>query len=853
MSHRPHPHSTTIPNHHHKDIPSSPATPTRTPAQFPPPTSPTPVADSAASPTTPTAGTLSGQADVSSVVPQPSRPQSRPASRHSLKRPSARHGNRMPSEPATPEDRSRQKGRGANRGSRAASRSNPKPSKSRHAEPSRGVLPHPSSVTSAAASLHDDTTRMLKQLETRHINLEQLVAEVKGIYAGLVMVESKCIEVDKVDANVSSTNKASSSSGDDPTAKANNTVQSAKLNNEQWQALIALHRTLLNEHHDFFLASQHPSASPPLKRLAAKYAMPARMWRHGIHSFLELLRHRLPASLEHMLTFIYLSYSMMALLLETVPAFEDTWIECLGDLGRYRMAIEDDNMVDREVWTGVSRRWYSRASDKAPTTGRLYHHLAILARPNGLQQLFYYAKSLCVPVPFSSARESIMTLLDPILSRQPTRLPQLDVHFIFAHGVLFSGKKESEFPSALEGFVDGLDIHIARTSRMWLEPGYYIAVANLCALLGYGEPTNLFMRTFKALRPEDSSQDQHPVKESDERLEKALELNCRTHRVVWGRFRDPSILAYLHVVMVFLDRVVRHSNLMAYMEKQFPWRLLSAQLNTLLDASDAALRFDQDDFPRPEKEAPRPLPEDYAMRGLLWVDNYLPLDWFTNEKTDDEERYFELPSMMDARRVRCLWLGRRIARQGKWLLYDAETRQFSVPPEYEEDVDEMTYFAAQGEVLTPSDVPEGGNSMTGRLETLGEAMDMDMVCNLQTRRNAKAKKRLHFANGFLLSRFSLNLIPLRPRPSQSRDPSRPIPSDPSLFAFHVARTRRPIRNIRIHEQGNQLLRLMEYRSSLLEAWKRIYAEYGQGLKFNVLPSGSDALRSQFGFLEEKIF
>lgn len=58
--------------------------------------------------------------------------------------------------------------------------------------------------------------------------------------------------------------------------------------------------------------------------------MPARMWRHGIHAFLEVLRHRLPESLEHMLAFIYIAYSMMALLYETVPAFEDTWIECLG-------------------------------------------------------------------------------------------------------------------------------------------------------------------------------------------------------------------------------------------------------------------------------------------------------------------------------------------------------------------------------------------------------------------------------------------------------------------------------------------------------------------------------------------
>ena len=122
-----------------------------------------------------------------------------------------------------------------------------------------------------------------------------------------------------------------------------------KFNNEQCQALIALHRTLLHEHHDFFLAAQHPPATPAVRRLALKYAMPARMWRHDIHSFLELLRNSLPASLDYMLAFIYLAYLMMTLLLETVPAFEDTWIECLGDLGRYRMAMEDDNVRDREV------------------------------------------------------------------------------------------------------------------------------------------------------------------------------------------------------------------------------------------------------------------------------------------------------------------------------------------------------------------------------------------------------------------------------------------------------------------------------------------------------------------------
>jgi hypothetical protein len=84
------------------------------------------------------------------------------------------------------------------------------------------------------------------------------------------MVESKCIEVDN-----------NQSSPNDP---------DKRLNNQQWQAMIALHRTLLQEHHDFILASQHArAASPALGRLAAEYAMPARMWRHGIDSFPEPL------------------------------------------------------------------------------------------------------------------------------------------------------------------------------------------------------------------------------------------------------------------------------------------------------------------------------------------------------------------------------------------------------------------------------------------------------------------------------------------------------------------------------------------------------------------------------------
>lgn len=76
--------------------------------------------------------------------------------------------------------------------------------------------------------------------------------------------------------------------------------------------------------------------------------MPTRICRHGIHSFLELLRDRLPFSLEYILRFVYLAYQMIGLLMESVPAFYETWIECLGDLGRYRLAIKESDMRVRE-------------------------------------------------------------------------------------------------------------------------------------------------------------------------------------------------------------------------------------------------------------------------------------------------------------------------------------------------------------------------------------------------------------------------------------------------------------------------------------------------------------------------
>jgi Est1 DNA/RNA binding domain len=117
-----------------------------------------------------------------------------------------------------------------------------------------------------------------------------------------------------------------------------------------------------------------------------------------------------------MLSFIYLAYSMMTLLIESVPSFEEIWIEYLEDLARYRMAIKEIDLRDREIWAGIARMWYDKAADKSLNVGRIQHHLAVLARPNIVQQLFYYSKTLISAIPFPNARESVMLLFNPFLA-----------------------------------------------------------------------------------------------------------------------------------------------------------------------------------------------------------------------------------------------------------------------------------------------------------------------------------------------------------------------------------------------------------------------------------------------------
>lgn len=495
---------------------------------------------------------------------------------------------------------------------------------------------------------------VIKQLETGLPSPEQVSAGAGGISLSIDMVERKCIAIDK---NLFETREI--------------------LDNQQWQGLSALHHRLLQEYYNFLVFSQYPSPSSELHK--PEVEMTARMWRHGIQSFLQLLMLHLPASLEHTSAFICRAYEYFTLLHEAVPAFQDTWTECLGDVSRYGMAIEEDIHL-QEKWTALSRYWYMKKSDKNPATGRLYHHLAVLARPNAVQQLCYYTKSLYTAIPFPTARENIRTLFNPILTATKDESPNIDLAFVKTHGLLFTAsnsKGEAHLlrllvrcGKAKDAFLSLLDPSM--NSQISAESAAFMAISNSNSLLEYGmtfdntEGTQNVIMSMISLQ--DTKDDVHSEFDQFRRSE-IFSMASRFVEACDSLFFKSDVLAYLVVRLSFLNFLADQTPAMEYLDSRVPWSSLASKLNSFYLNHDSYDRIEAKEFPRPmEKKHERPLPEDWILGGLFWTDSLFPSDWFNN-KIDKGERSSRLPSMAKIRQERVLWLARKLASRGKWLTY----------------------------------------------------------------------------------------------------------------------------------------------------------------------------------------
>lgn len=225
---------------------------------------------------------------------------------------------------------------------------------------------------------------------------------------------------------------------------------SAEEEDAGWVELLNRHKRFADAIHDFLSLSLDPLIPASLHTLPVKYNIPTRLWQTGFHLILEKMRYTwianapVPANkmnplqqgptltprntklsaqvLEHLTDFIYDAYTFYTNLLEeqSLVNFRSAWIEALGDLARYRMAvaahvavtetsdaqakpemarIDDDDQApipsgasigaevaqswhieERETWRTTSRDWYFMGLAEKPGEGRLHHHLALLCR-----------------------------------------------------------------------------------------------------------------------------------------------------------------------------------------------------------------------------------------------------------------------------------------------------------------------------------------------------------------------------------------------------------------------------------------------------------------------------------------
>lgn len=104
--------------------------------------------------------------------------------------------------------------------------------------------------------------------------------------------------------------------------------------------------------------------------------------------------------------------------------------------------------------------------------------------------------------PFPGARESILTLLDPILGRSTSSYSQalpIDTSFIQAHGVLFAKLAPERFKEACVAFQSLLDSHIGRVTAKWKERGIHSAIANIGWFHDYGSDDSVVRLILESL------------------------------------------------------------------------------------------------------------------------------------------------------------------------------------------------------------------------------------------------------------------------------------------------------------------------------------------------------------------
>ncbi|KAJ7063093.1 hypothetical protein C8F01DRAFT_1209464 [Mycena amicta] len=434
--------------------------------------------------------------------------------------------------------------------------------------------------------------------------------------------------------------------------------------------------------HNLLAISLAPSVPASLRNIPTKYNIIIRLWSFAFHKLLESLRRASFTSLlalEHLQDFIYYAYTFYTGLLEepTLNSFKSGWLEALGDLARYKMAVAamvvdtlappalpaaksisdapaariDDSpspSIGLAAARCIARDWYAMGIADQPGHGKLHHHLGLLSREVDREEL----RGSVLPMWSATAQAR----------RALPEARHVDL-FILLHGMLFTNIQLDDFATTLARFIERLEIEGA-DERDWI----MMAVINICAVLEYGKPTGVLKKAggvgtrdasggASAMRvmakraqaeedknkmdvDDDGTQQTSPAMseaepESSEppaafRLAQDLTFAMLTH-VLQRPMRQSSPYArsnlnpYLTVTLTFLTTVLKHPQTLAAMERAIPWadlvpffsniprHVMSSQ--GLLDGSSSR----EERWAMITTGCAPPLPEDWCLRGMEWV------------------------------------------------------------------------------------------------------------------------------------------------------------------------------------------------------------------------------------------
>ncbi|KAK1451038.1 hypothetical protein CCUS01_11214 [Colletotrichum cuscutae] len=265
-------------------------------------------------------------------------------------------------------------------------------------------------------------------------------------------------------------------------------------------------------------------------------------------------------------------------------------------------------------------------------------------------------------------QESPVAITVPLHDEAVTAAMDINTTFVRAHGLLFSGKDYDQFIAQSKILTEHLAISACYES-------------------------NPIMRIIKQGRVDEGGLAMsHTLKadkimpDPNQRFAHALDFISRAHRAVFSSTGKEKTYSYLHVALVFLHHMSKFPNAMALVGAKMPWKGICSFLNIIIESCSSVQKIESDDLLHSVSRDTQPLPEDFALRGLLWAKKYYPDEWFSRIGADTDETGPLTGWMLQERADRYLWLGYRITKSGVWLQYDETVGRFRADSRFDAEL-----------------------------------------------------------------------------------------------------------------------------------------------------------------------